>query len=371
MKNKSFLTNPYFWLTISLLYLAVVIIFGFFHAKTGASESISNAVKDLFVPPKYPPLNKVDYDLRMDKLAHLLPMDATNTLSLISTSTATSTIKKATSTRLWPVQKPYPIDGAILPFKRIVAYYGNFLSKGMGVLGQYPTDQMLSMFQAEIDKWNAADPTTPVLPAIQYIAVVAEGHPGPDGKYRARMPDDQIQKAIDLAAQVNGIVILDVQVGQSTVQDEIPLLQKYLMMPQVHLALDPEFAMKPGQIPGDQYVGTMDAKDINFVIDYLAGLVKQYDLPPKVLVIHRYRQNMVTNVNEIETLPQVQVIMNMDGWGNVGGKKAIYQQYITEQPVQFTGVKLFYHNDTVNGSTMMTTDQVLKLLPTPVYIQYQ
>jgi gentisate 1,2-dioxygenase len=80
---------------------------------------------------------------------------------------------------------------------------------------------------------------------------------------------------------------------------------------------------------------------------------------------------MVTNASEIETPPEVQVVMNMDGWGNYGGKKAIYQEYIHDEPVEFTGVKLFYHNDTVNGSTMMTTDQVLKLLPTPVYIQYQ
>jgi len=363
-KKKSFLTSSYFYLSISLLYLAVVIVFGFFHIGISSTQTVKNAVKDLFVPPKYPPLDKVDYDLRLDKLAHLLPLDATNTLSLIATSTATST-------RLWPVNTPYPLDGALLPFHRIVAYYGNFLSKGMGVLGQYPEDQVLSMLQAEVDKWNAADPTTPALPAIQYIAVTAQGYPGADGKYRARMSDAQIQQAIDMAAQIKGIVILDIQVGQSTVEDEIPLLQKYLVMPQVHLALDPEFAMKPGQIPGDQYVGTMDAKDINFVIDYLAQLVKQYDLPPKVLVIHRYRQNMVTNSNEIETIPQVQVVMNMDGWGTPSGKKAIYYSYIYKEPVEFTGIKLFYHNDTIGSSTMMLPADILKLTPSPIYIQYQ
>ncbi len=363
-KKKSFLKNSYFWLTLSLLYLVIVIIFGFFHIETSSPEAISNIVKDLFIPPKYPSLDKADYDLRMDKLAHILPADATNTLSLISTSTASST-------RLWPVQAPYPLPGAILPFKRIIAYYGNFLSTGMGVLGQYPPDQVLSMLAAEVTKWNAADPSTPALPAIQYIAVTAQGYPGADGKYRARMPDDQIQKAISMAAQINGIVILDVQIGQSTLEDEIPLLEKYLEMPQVHLAIDPEFAMKPGQIPGDQYVGTIDAKDINFVIEYLAQIVKEYNLPPKILVIHRYRQNMVTNSNEIETIPEVQVVMNMDGWGTPSGKTAIYDEYIKDQPVQFTGIKLFYHNDTIGGSTMMTPDEILNLTPSPIYIQYQ
>lgn len=363
MKKKSFMKNPYLWLMISLLFLCAIIAFGFFNIKTSSTESITNIVKDLFIPPKYPPLNKIDYDLRMNELAHI------STSTAMSTSTATST-KIASSTPIWPIKTVYPKDGAILPFKRIVAYYGNFLSKGMGVLGQYPEDQVLSMLQKEVDKWNTADPNTPVLPAIQYIAVTAQGYVG-DGKYRARMPFTQIDKALEMAAKINGIVILDVQIGQSTLEDEVPLLEKYLAMPQVHLAIDPEFAMKAGQVPGAIYVGTIDAKDINWTIDYLAGLVKQYNLPPKILVIHRYREGMVTNYKEIETIPEVQVVVNMDGWGTPSGKTAIYRQYIQNEPVQFTGIKLFYHNDTIGTNTMMTTEQILKLMPSPIYIQYQ
>lgn len=361
-KKKSIFKNPYTWLAASIVYLLLVIAFGFFGAKNTPSQIKQNIVKD-FAAPKYLPLNKADYDLRLDKLANLLPADATNTLSL-----ATST---ASSTSLWPVKTAYPDDGAILPFKRIIAYYGNFYSTSMGVLGQYPQDQVLSMLQAEVDKWNAADPGTPALPAIQYIAVTAQGYPGADGKYRARMPDSQIQQAIAMAAKINGIVILDVQVGQSTLEDEIPLLAKYLALPQVHLAIDPEFAMKPGQVPGAEYVGTFDAVDINYAINYLASIVKEYDLPPKILVIHRYREDMVTNSQDIETIPQVQVVMNMDGWGTPSGKTAIYDEYIKDQPVEFTGIKLFYHNDTLNGSALMTPAQVLSLTPEPIYIQYQ
>ncbi len=370
-KKKTFLKNPYVWLSASLLYLAAIIICGFFNVKTSPAQTVSNIVKDIFIAPKYPPLNIADYDLRLDKLAHLLPRDATNTLSLISTSTATSTVNIATSTRLWPVQAPYPLDGAIFPFKRIIAYYGNYYSKNMGVLGQYPADEMLSMLQAEVNKWNLADPGTPASPALQYIAVTAQGYKGNDGKYRSRMPSDQIDKTISLASEINGIVILDVQIGQSTLENEIPPLLKYLKMPQVNLAIDPEFAMKASQVPGAEYVGTIDAVDINYVINFLAKLVKEYDLPPKILIIHRYRENMVTNYKEIEKIPEVQVVMNMDGWGDIGGKMAIYQEYITDQPVQFAGIKLFYHNDTLASSTMMTPDEILKLTPEPIYIQYQ
>src|SRR5471030_1677366 len=121
-------------------------------------------------------------------------------------------------------------DTPLLPSHRIVGYYGNFASPRMGVLGEYPPEQMLDMLNKELKKWAAADPKTPVIPAIEYIAVVAQNHPGADGKYRARMPDAQIQKAIALAAKVNGLVILDIQIGFSNVQAEIAHLASYLAL---------------------------------------------------------------------------------------------------------------------------------------------
>lgn len=281
----------------------------------------------------------------------------------------------------WPVKTVYPLDGAILPFKRIIAYYGNFYSTGMGILGQYPEDKVLEKLKTEVEKWNIADPETPVLPAIHYIAVTAQGSRGDDGKYRARMPYDQIDKAIEMAKKVNGIVFLDVQVGLSDVQTEISLLEKYLKMPQVNLGIDPEFSMKTGARPGT-IVGTYDAEDVNYVIDYLARLVKENNLPPKILVVHRYTQAMLTNYKMIKTIPEVQIVINMDGWGTKPRKLNTYQQFIYPEPVQFTGFKLFYKNDTVGAgyknpsdlvasTTLMTPEDLLKLTPRPIYIQYQ
>ena len=43
----------------------------------------------------------------------------------------------------WPVRTEYPLEGAILPYKRVVAYYGNLYSKQMGILGELPRTQML------------------------------------------------------------------------------------------------------------------------------------------------------------------------------------------------------------------------------------
>ena len=272
----------------------------------------------------------------------------------------------------WPVKAAYPKAGAIFPFKRVVAYYGNFYSTKMGILGELPEDQMLAKLKTELAKWQKADSTTTVQAAIHYIAITAQGSAGSDGKYRLRMPASQIDKAIRTAKKIDALVILDVQVGLSTVQQELPSLEKYLSMPNVHFGIDPEFAMKNGAKPGSE-IGSLDAADINYISKYLATLVKKYNLPPKMLIIHRFTQRMVTNYRSIKTLPEVQIVMDMDGWGIAARKKNTYRAFIYPEPVQFTGFKIFYKNDTkkVGAKQEMQPEEVLKLKPKPVYIQYQ
>ena len=271
----------------------------------------------------------------------------------------------------WPVKTAYPNAGAVLPFKRIVAYYGNFYSKKMGCLGEYPTDEMLNRLQTEVAKWQKADSNTEVIPALHYIAVTAQGYPGKGNKYRLRMPFKQIDSVLRVAARVNALVFLDIQVGMSSVQEEVPQLENYLKMPQVHLGIDPEFSMKTGKVPGS-VIGTMDASDVNFTADYLAKLAKANHIPPKILVVHRFTQAMITNYRQIHTNPDVQIIMDMDGWGVQSKKKTSYREFIYKEPVQFTGFKLFYKNDFREAnSRMLNPEEVLALKPKPVYIQYQ
>lgn len=270
----------------------------------------------------------------------------------------------------WPYQQDYPLPGALLPFHRIVAYYGNFYTPKLGVLGTVPVDSMLARLAATAAMWQAADSSTPVLPAFHYIAVTAQRNPGKDGKYRLRMPEAAINKALALAAQAHALVFLDIQPGHSTLQEELPQLEKYLCRPEVHLGIDPEYAMKGGQAPCT-VIGTMDAEEINYAGTWLAGLVKQYQLPPKILVVHRFTQGMVTNYKNIRRQPEVQLVMDMDGFGGVAKKKDTYRSWIARQPVQFTGFKLFYQVDVATGGHLMTPDEVLALFPRPIYIQYQ
>ncbi|MHA4847444.1 hypothetical protein ACX0G7_24985 [Flavitalea antarctica] len=283
----------------------------------------------------------------------------------------TTHITNKDSSGKWPVKADYPLPGAILPFKRIIAYYGNLYSTRMGILGELPEKEMLEKLQGEVKKWQAADSALEVVPALHYIAITAQGSPGKGNKYRLRMPFNQIDKVLAMAEKINALVFIDIQVGLSTLQEELPEFEKYLKMPHVHFGIDPEFSMKGGQAPG-KVVGTFDAADINYTTDYLAKLVKEHNLPPKILVVHRFTQKMVTNYQQIKKRPEVQIVMDMDGWGHQARKINTYRQFIHKEPVQFTGFKLFYKNDLREANShVMTPAEILKLKPQPVYIQYQ
>jgi len=386
-KMKSTFGSTHFWFFAVLLFVLALffVVPEFFSSNVTNGENTGlNEIKKVLSMPASPvptTLDTVAYDNKLNELANNPPDPIVyKTVKSVTTDkngkSVTKTFRVPLSpqpvrTHLWPVKTVYPNVGAILPFDRIVAYYGNLYSKNMGVLGEYPEDIMLQKLETEVQKWQTADPATPVIPALHYIAVVAQGSAGQDGNYTTRMPFTEIDKVIAMAAKINAIVFLDVQVGFSNVQTEIPLLEKYLKMPQVHLAIDPEFSMKTGIRPG-KVVGTLDASDINFAANYLAGLVKANNLTPKILVIHRYTENMVTNYKEITPLPEVQIVMNMDGWGGKAKKINTYQQFIYKEPVQFTGFKLFYKNDVLTpGTVLMTPNDLLKLNPQPIYIQYQ
>jgi hypothetical protein len=283
------------------------------------------------------------------------------------TTTAKVTLKK----ELWPVKAAYPNHGALLPFNRIVSYYGNFYSRQMGILGEYERDVVIAKLREQIKAWEAADPKTPVIPAFNYIAITAQASGGRDGMYRARMPDDQVDIALSMAEEMNGILFLEMQVGKSTLAQELPMYEEYFKKPNVHLAIDPEFSMKGASPPGTM-IGTFTAADVNYAAEYLAKLVRENNLPPKILLVHRFTENMVTDVRSIKPLPEVQIVMVMDGWGHAARKFNTYNQVIASQPVQFTGFKLFYKADLREAPPrLLTPAEVLTLKPAPIYIQYQ
>ncbi|MFS1563688.1 MAG: hypothetical protein ACL7AX_09185 [Candidatus Arsenophonus phytopathogenicus] len=264
-------------------------------------------------------------------------------------------------------------DVYILPDRRIVAYYGNFDSRKMGVLGEYSPLVMWSKLKNEAAEWNAADPTTPVIMALHYIAIVASNNPGYDGEYINRMNKYQIEKAISIAGmEKNTILFLDIQPGLSNLRNEVIGLSPYLKMPNVHLGIDPEFMVHNGNIPG-KVIGSISYVDINYIIDYLSNLIEQFNLPPKVLIIHRFTKRMVIGFEKVKNSKNVQVVLNMDGFGSPSLKKLKYNQVISsEYSIKYLGIKIFYKNDLISPPhRLLSKKEILSLKPKPLYIQYQ
>ncbi|MFN7457272.1 MAG: hypothetical protein ACK5U0_07740, partial [Gemmatimonas sp.] len=178
-----------------------------------------------------------------------------------------------------------------------------------------------------------------------------------------------IEKVYGWAKSRNALLFVDLQIGQSTLEEELPWIEKFLMRPDVHLGIDPEFAMKrSGGIPGKR-VGSYDAADINYAIRFLANLVEKHNLPPKVLVVHRFTQKGVTNYKDIRLDPRVQFVMQMDGFGAPWLKRDSYYSYIKKEPVQFAGWKQFTKPKNDKPTTPRT--EILRLWPVPLYIQIQ
>lgn len=265
-----------------------------------------------------------------------------------------------------PPAAPAARSGALLPWCRVVTYYGNPLSKKMGILGELPPAEMMAGLEREAAAWQKADPATCVRPGLELVATVASDTPGPSGLYRSRMPDALIEKVVGWARSKGWLVILDVQVGHASVKDEVERLRPYLEKPDVHLALDPEFDMPAGVVPGRR-IGTTDARDVDVAIKLLASMVEKLKLPPKLLLVHRFTEGMLTNAKTVRLDPRVQVVMVMDGYGSPGVKRIAYRIAIKSDPVQFAGIKLFYKND----KPQMTPKEALTLTPGPSVVIYQ
>ncbi|MDQ3245040.1 MAG: hypothetical protein M3P22_01705, partial [bacterium] len=246
--NKQIFKNTRFWLIVLFVFLFV---FLFFILPKVTSITYDSSVKtiqkvlgteDENKVVELPPLDTVAYDAKLLAIANNPVEPPPKPLKEGEIPPQPLPPK----TYLWPAKTVYPNAGAILPFNRVIAYYGNLYSRKMGVLGQYDEEEMLARLDVEVKKWELADPNTPVLPALHYIAVVSQASAGVDGKYRARMPESEINKVLKMAEKINAIVFLDIQVGFSNLQTEVPLLEKYLKLPNVHLGIDPEFSMKTG-----------------------------------------------------------------------------------------------------------------------------
>jgi len=249
---------------------------------------------------------------------------------------------------------------------QMIAYYGFPDVPQMGIVGEYDPDTVVQKLLAQAKAYDDINGFRGVAPTIQLIYAVAQDHQTPDGTYLQRMSDDMVQQWIGLADKYDLLLVLDIQMGSSTVDAEFPHVEKFLKNPRVHLGLDPEFVVGPGEVPGGQF-GSLDVSQINTAQHLLQKLVDENHLPNKVLIVHQFLNEMITNKSQIENVPGVDLVIDQDGFGNPDQKTGNYRKFVKIDGAEHGGFKLFYKQD----EPLMTPEQVDALDPQPDFVVYQ
>lgn len=249
---------------------------------------------------------------------------------------------------------------------RIVAYYGTPMSELMGILGESEPEVMMEQLIEQTQAYSDADPERPAVPMIEFIASIAQRDPGPEGLYVGQTDPEVIEEYVRLAEENDALLMLDVQLGRATIMDEIAILEDFLKEPHVHLAIDTEYSIDEGQVPGVD-LGTVDGAEIQEAVEYLDEMVERESIPDKLLMIHQFDGGIVTSKDLIEPTANVQVALHADGFGTPEAKFSKYGSLVRDEPIQYGGFKVFYQQDT----PVLEPEQVLALDPAPAIVTYQ
>lgn len=274
-------------------------------------------------------------------------------------ATSTPSAKPSSGSGLAPPTKPGPTGPTL------VAYYGTGGTDGLGILGRGNPQQAWDAVAKRAKGFDR--PGEPAVPMFEFIATVASSTPGRSGDYRNRVDDSIIEKYVKTATDNGGQIILDVQPGRSDFLTESKVLQKWLTMPNVGLALDPEWRMGPGQVPA-KVIGSVNAAEINQVSAWLDQLTVANNLPTKLFVVHQFTSSMIRNESAMADRPHLREITNVDGFGTQKTKLSKYNLFAKESPYPL-GLKLFTKKR--NDPDLFTPAQAMALKPRPVLIDYQ
>ena len=252
-------------------------------------------------------------------------------------------------------------DGGILSHGQILSYYGNPYSRDMGILGELAIDDLIAQLEAQSRRYDLLNGPAPVQPALHIVQAVAQPLPGPDGLYLQHLDDATLTTYIELACKHRMLVFLDLQIGRSDVRTEVERVLPYLSLPNVHLALDPEFAMPAGQEPG-QTIGSLTGDDINIAQGLLAGVAAKTGRD-KILIVHQFLESMIVRPEMVRDVAAVRLVIDMDGFGPAEIKKVKYGWFTAT--AEHAGIKLFFRHD----PDLMAEEQVLALQPDVIIYQ--
>jgi hypothetical protein len=265
-----------------------------------------------------------------------------------------------------PTPKPIELPRGgrtILPNFRVVAYYGAPQDRQLGALGIGTPDHAAKRLAQQAAPYGRK--SRPILPALELIAVVAAGAPGEGGRYNLRQPDSVIRRYLKAARKAKALLLLDIQPGRSDFFTETTRLRKWLDQPDVGLALDPEWRMGPGEVPG-KVIGHVGAREVNATTAWLSQIVRERNLPQKLLLVHQFTDSMVPE-KQLKRPRGLAYVLNVDGFGSQALKIAKYHDFVSQAPGFRRGFKLFYQED----ADTMSPRQVMRLSPRPDVVVYE
>ena len=251
----------------------------------------------------------------------------------------------------------------LLPDRRVVAFYGAPQDEELGALGIGTPDRAARRLLRQARAFDR--PHRRVLPALELIAVIANADPGEDGMYRSRQPAAVIDRYLRAARRHGMLLLLDIQPGRADFFDEAVRLERWLREPDVGLALDPEWRVAPGEVPG-QVIGRVDPREVNATSAWLAQLAVRHDLPQKLFLIHQFTDDMVDHT-QLQRRAELAMVLNTDGFGTRPVKVSKYHAFSGDAPGFHHGFKLFYEEDV----GLMTPRQVLRMRPAPDVVEYE
>jgi hypothetical protein len=252
----------------------------------------------------------------------------------------------------------------LFPDRRVVAFYGNPRDDELGALGIGTPTQAGRRLVKQAKPYDRR--SRRVLPAMELISTVVTAAPGPSGLYRDHLSFAKIRRYLKAARAAHALLVLDIQPGRGQFGPEIERLRPLLAEPDVGLALDPEWHVGPGELPG-KVIGSTDADVVNAAATYLGRIVRERRLPEKLLIVHRFTDNMIARSERLHPVPGVQTVVNVDGFGSNSVKIAKYKNFVATTPRMRRGFKLFYKEDVKT----MTPRQVMAMRPRPDVVVYE
>lgn len=274
-----------------------------------------------------------------------------------------------------PTETPVPATNApsptattgprsVLRDSMVVSIWGN--PDGLGILGELTPEAAMESLRNLGRRYQALLATRTVVPAFFLVYATAQREPTENGLYLRYLPDQAVWPYLTLAHQNDGLLFLDLQLGLSDVRSQLERLRPYLLDPAIHVALDPEYAVRPGQRPGDA-AGSLDGSDLNAAQEYLQRLVEENGLPDKIVVVHQFQDGVITNGDRVSPFPNVHLVVNMDAFGDIRQKVEKYEQFARRPYAEYASFNLFLKLD----QALLSEEEVVRLSPQPAMVIYQ